>query len=66
VPALVTYLRYSHALSYQRLQQLLFEIYGRQISEGAIANLLQRVQPQLEQPIQRIDSTVLATTALRA
>jgi transposase len=54
VAALVTYLRYSHALSYQRLHQLLFEIYGLQISEGAIANLLQRVQRQLEQPIQRI------------
>ncbi len=48
VATLVTYLRYSHAISYQRLSQLMSELYGLNLSEGAIANLLRRVQVQLE------------------
>lgn len=48
VASLVTYLRYSHAISYQRLSQLMSELYGLSLSEGAIANLLQRVQVQLK------------------
>lgn len=54
VASLVTYLRYSHAISYQRLSQLMSELYGLSLSEGAIANLLQRVQVQLETPVAKI------------
>jgi transposase len=54
VASVVTYLRYSHAISYQRLQQLMQEVYGLKISEGAIANLLQRVQTHLESPVAEI------------
>lgn len=54
VASLVTYLRYSHAISYQRLSQLMSELYGLSLSEGAIANLLQRVQVQLEPAVTQI------------
>jgi transposase len=54
VASLVTYLRYSHAISYQRLSQLMRELYGLSLSQGAIANLLQRVQVQLEMPVTKI------------
>jgi transposase len=54
VASLVTYLRYSHAISYQRLSQLMSELYGLRLSEGAIANLLQRVQGQLVAPVAKI------------
>lgn len=54
VARLVTYLRYSHAISYQRLSQLMSELYGLKLSQGAIANLLQRVQVQLETPVAKI------------
>lgn len=54
VASLVTYLRYSHAISYQRLSQLMSELYGLRLSEGAIANLLQRVQGHLETPVAKI------------
>lgn len=54
VASLVTYLRYSHAISYQRLSQLMRQLYGLSLSEGAIANLLQRVQVQLETPVAKI------------
>lgn len=50
----VTYLRYSHGVSYERLSQLMGELYGLEISEGAIANLLQRVMGQLAAPVARI------------
>jgi transposase len=54
VASLVTYLRYSHAISYGWLSQLMRELYGLSLSEGAIANLLQRVQVQLESPVTKI------------
>lgn len=54
IASLVTYLRYSHAISYGRLRQLMSELYGLSLSEGAIANLLQRVQRQLEAPVSKI------------
>lgn len=50
----VTYLRYSHAISYQRLSQLMSDLWGLSLSEGAIANLLQRVRGQLESPVDQI------------
>ncbi len=54
IASMVTYLRYGHAVSYQRLSQLMGELYGVTISEGAIANLLQRVQTQLAAPVAQI------------
>lgn len=54
IASVVTYLRYHHAVSYQRLSQVMGELYGVTISEGAIANLLQRVQTQLAAPVGKI------------
>ena len=54
VASLVSYLRYGHAVSYQRLQQLMGELYGLSLSQGAIANLLKRVKTRLENPVQQI------------
>lgn len=51
---LITYLRYSHALSYERMSQLMDEVFGVQISEGAIANLLSRVREKLKNPVSQI------------
>jgi transposase len=48
IAALVTTMRYRHAISYSRMQQMLSEVFGLEISEGAIANLLTRVNVQLE------------------
>ena len=39
IESLVTYLRYGHAISYERLHQLLGEVFNLSISEGALANL---------------------------
>jgi len=48
VETLATYLRYSHAISYERLSGLLGQIFGLPISEGALANLFQRVKIRLD------------------
>ena len=38
--AFVHYLRYDHAVSFERLERLLFDLFALEISEGAIANML--------------------------
>lgn len=52
--SLVTYLRYTHAISYQRLSKLLLQVFGLSISEGAIANLLETAKTRLNEPIEEI------------
>jgi transposase len=54
IAALVTTMRYSHGISYQRMQQMMSEIFGLEISEGAIANLLTRVKGSLESEVEGI------------
>ena len=54
IAALVTTLRYSHAISYARMKQLLGEVFGLEISEGGIANLLARVKGELETEVDGI------------
>jgi transposase len=51
IAALVTTMRYGHGISYSRMQQMLGEVFGLEISEGAIANLLLRVKEQLQSEV---------------
>ena len=51
IAQLATYLRYVHAISYQRLRALFRDVFGLQISEGALANLFRRVQGRLGEEI---------------
>lgn len=61
IESLATYLRYGHAISYERLHQLLNEVFNLSISEGAIANLLTRVKDRLAQPLAEILSHLRAS-----
>lgn len=54
IAAIVTAMRYSHGISYNRMQQLLGEVFGLKMSEGAINNLLVRVKAQLESEVDGI------------
>ena len=45
VAAMAIYLRYGHAIAYERLSQLFAHLFGLSISEGALANLFHRAQP---------------------
>ncbi|WP_194074389.1 IS66 family transposase, partial [Tychonema sp. LEGE 07196] len=54
IQSLVTYLRYTHAISYERLSGILGEVFGLKISEGAIANLLSTVKTSLDDQVNQI------------
>ena len=54
IAALVTTMRYSHGISYSRMQQMLSEVFGLDLSQGAIANVLSRVKGQLQAEVDRI------------
>jgi transposase len=48
IQSLATSLRYTHAISDERLSALFTQVYGVSISEGALANLFQRVNRRLD------------------
>ena len=54
IEALAVYLRYEHAIGYQRLSRLFADLSGLQISQGALANLFQRVKPSFDTQVQAI------------
>jgi transposase len=58
VEALVTYFHHVHHMSYERLEQVLSEIFGLTISQGAIDNILQRTAQRLEPEAEAIRQTV--------
>jgi transposase len=58
VETLVTYFHHVHHLSYERLEQVLSEVFGLQISQGAIDNILQRTAQRLEPEAEEIRQTV--------
>ncbi len=48
IVALAMYLRFTHAISDQRLSRLLLELFGLAISEGALDAAFQRAKPSLD------------------
>ena len=54
IQSLVTYLRYTHAISYERLSSIFASVFGLKISEGAIANLLEKVKTSLDDQVTQI------------
>jgi transposase len=54
IEGLATYLRYTHAISYERLSALFAQVYGVPISEGALANLFRRVKGRLDDRVAEI------------
>lgn len=54
IAALAVYLRYVQAIGYQRLSRLFADLYGLDISEGALANLFARVKPRFDDRVAAI------------
>ena len=48
IVALALYLRFTHAISYQRLSRMMLELFGLAISEGALDGAFQRAKPRLD------------------
>lgn len=64
VCALVVYLHYAHAISFERLALLLSEIFALSISEGAISNILARVSAPLTAAQAAIEASVKASDVI--
>ena len=52
--ALIFYLRYTSAISYGRMKQLMSDVFSLNISEGALANIFKRSQESLEPRMREI------------
>ena len=55
-----------HAISYQRLCALFRDVFGLQISEGALANLFRRVQGRLGDTVKEIRARVRASRVVKS
>jgi transposase len=54
IVALAIYLRFTHAISYQRLTRLFLHLFALRISEGALDAMLQRAKPCLDHEVAAI------------
>ena len=54
IVALMIYLRFTHAISYRRLTQMILHLYALQISEGALDAMLQRAKPCFDNEVTAI------------
>jgi transposase len=58
IAALIIHLHVTQAIGFERLSQLMAEVFGLAISEGPIANLLRRAAPRLEAAAEEVAQTV--------
>jgi transposase len=62
--AFVLYLRFGQAIPFERLARLMHDLFGLEISEGALANLLDDSSPAFADQTRRIKQRLLSGTAL--
>jgi transposase len=62
--AFVLYLRFGQAIPFERLARLMHDLFGLEISEGALANLLDDSSPAFADQTRRIKQHLLSGTAL--
>lgn len=64
--AFVLYLRFAHAISFERLARLMSDLLGLEISEGALVNMLAQSRPAFAQQTSLIRARLLAGTILQS
>lgn len=64
--AFVLYLRFGQAIPFERLERLMLDLFGLDISEGALANMLEDSAPAFALQTSRIRKHLLAGTALQS
>ncbi len=64
--AFVLYLRFAQAIPFERLARLLSDLFGLEISEGALANILQDSAPAFETQASAIKRRLLSGTVLQS
>jgi len=64
--AFVLYLRFTHAISFERLARLTTDLLGVEISEGALVNMLAHSRPAFAYQASLIRARLLASTILQS
>jgi transposase len=64
--AFAIYLRASHAVSFERLAQLMSDLLGLQISEGALVNILSDSSKVFGEQFERIRTNLLSSSILQS
>lgn len=64
IEALVAYLQHVQHISYERLQQLMAQVFGLDISQGAIANIVRRLAENLQPRAERIRESIRASPVI--
>lgn len=64
--AFVLYLRFTHAISFERLARLMSDLLGLAISEGALVNMLAQSRPAFAYQASLIRARLLAGTILQS
>ena len=64
--AFVLYLRYGQAIPFERLERLMLDLFGLEISEGALVNLLEDSAPSFAAQTSRIKVRLLSGTTLES
>ncbi|MCX7180900.1 MAG: IS66 family transposase [Proteobacteria bacterium] len=64
--AFALYLRYDHAISFERLERLMLDLFGLEISEGALANLLATAKPAFDRQAALFRARLLSGTILQS
>lgn len=64
--AFVHYLRFGQAIPFERLGRLLFDLFGLEISEGALANLLEDGKDAFASQMRSIRERLLSGTTLQS
>jgi transposase len=64
IEALVAYLQHMQHISYERLEQVMAQVFGLDISQGAIANIVRRVGEGLQPRAERIREAIRASPVI--
>ena len=64
IEALVAYLQHVQHISYERLQQMMAQLFGLEISQGAIANIVRRVSESLQSRAGQIRESIRASPVI--
>lgn len=64
IQALISYFNGTHHVAHDRLQQMLAEVFGVQISAGAIVNSLQRTYQQLQPTLEDLLTSIREATVV--
>ena len=64
IEALVCYLHHVHHVSYQRPEKLMDQVFGLQISQGAVANIIRRAAGKLQPQAERIRQAIRASPVI--